>query len=203
MPKQKINQKEIIKESLKVFRKKGYHYTSMADIAQACGLFKGSLYHYFSSKEVLMKEVLGYMHHFFTHEVFAYAYDAKLGGREKLLKLIEVSKQQFLVSENGCIFGNLALETAGTNAEFLKLVRLFFEEWMRAIAHIFSEYCSAQEAQQIARDNIAEVEGAVMMIRIFNDPSFLHRAHEKTLALFDAKVAAIAAAAQVEKAGKL
>ena len=51
MPRQKVDEKTIIKEALKLFRQKSYHATSMADIALACGLLKGSLYHYFNSKE--------------------------------------------------------------------------------------------------------------------------------------------------------
>ena len=58
MPRQKVDEKTIIKEALKLFRQKSYHATSMADIAMACGLLKGSLYHYFhSNKNVVLLHV--------------------------------------------------------------------------------------------------------------------------------------------------
>jgi AcrR family transcriptional regulator len=38
----------------RIFREKGYHGSSMQDIAEAVGLFKGSLYHYIRSKEELL-----------------------------------------------------------------------------------------------------------------------------------------------------
>ena len=44
-----------------VFKEKGYGATSISDIATACGLLKGSLYHHFSSKDELMSEVLQYL----------------------------------------------------------------------------------------------------------------------------------------------
>lgn len=45
---------EIIAASIQLFKEKGYHATSMQDIADAVGLQKGSLYHYISSKEELL-----------------------------------------------------------------------------------------------------------------------------------------------------
>jgi AcrR family transcriptional regulator len=43
--------------ALRLFREKGYHATSMQDIAAAVGLYKGSLYHYIGAKEDLLARV--------------------------------------------------------------------------------------------------------------------------------------------------
>ena len=40
--------------ALRIFRRKGYHATSVREIADAAGLNKGSLYYYISSKEELL-----------------------------------------------------------------------------------------------------------------------------------------------------
>src|SRR5205823_10285155 len=48
---------EVYTAALRLFREKGYHATSMQDIAAAVGLYKGSLYHYISSKEDLLVQV--------------------------------------------------------------------------------------------------------------------------------------------------
>ena len=58
MPKQKVNKEFIVHQALKLFRQKSYHQATMADIADACGLLKGSIYHYFKSKDELMIAVL-------------------------------------------------------------------------------------------------------------------------------------------------
>jgi AcrR family transcriptional regulator len=60
-------EKAIRVAALRIFREKGYHAASMQDIADAVGLYKGSLYYYVSSKEELLvrsfegraQEVLG------------------------------------------------------------------------------------------------------------------------------------------------
>ena len=48
---------EIFTEAVRIFREKGYHATSVQDIADAVGLQKGSLYHYISSKEELLFKI--------------------------------------------------------------------------------------------------------------------------------------------------
>ncbi|BDG61349.1 TetR/AcrR family transcriptional regulator [Caldinitratiruptor microaerophilus] len=49
---------DIVNASVELFMKKGYHATSMQDIADAVGLQKGSLYHYISSKEDLLVMII-------------------------------------------------------------------------------------------------------------------------------------------------
>jgi len=48
---------EVYAAALRLFREKGYHATSMQDIAGAVGLYKGSLYHYIGGKQDLLLQV--------------------------------------------------------------------------------------------------------------------------------------------------
>src|SRR5436305_1030832 len=48
---------EVYGAALRLFTEKGYHATSMQDIAAAVGLYKGSLYHYIGGKEDLLVQV--------------------------------------------------------------------------------------------------------------------------------------------------
>jgi TetR/AcrR family transcriptional regulator, cholesterol catabolism regulator len=48
---------EITQAAVRLFEKKGYHATSVQDIADEVGLQKGSLYHYISSKEDLLMQL--------------------------------------------------------------------------------------------------------------------------------------------------
>jgi AcrR family transcriptional regulator len=48
---------EIALAAVKLFEKKGYHATSVQDIADEVGLQKGSLYHYIHSKEDLLLQI--------------------------------------------------------------------------------------------------------------------------------------------------
>lgn len=48
---------EIAQAAIKLFEQKGYHATSVQDIADEVGLQKGSLYHYISNKEELLMKI--------------------------------------------------------------------------------------------------------------------------------------------------
>ncbi|MBN2809791.1 MAG: TetR family transcriptional regulator [Deltaproteobacteria bacterium] len=49
-----LKQEQLFNTAAALFAEKGYHGTSINDLAQAMGLQKGSLYHYFKSKEELL-----------------------------------------------------------------------------------------------------------------------------------------------------
>ncbi|MDO8506817.1 MAG: TetR/AcrR family transcriptional regulator [Candidatus Limnocylindria bacterium] len=51
---QSAREEEILAAAARIFREKGYHGTSVRDIAESVGLLKGSLYHYIRSKEDLL-----------------------------------------------------------------------------------------------------------------------------------------------------
>ncbi|AAC06618.1 TetR/AcrR family transcriptional regulator [Aquifex aeolicus] len=53
-----LKKREIMRVACKLFAQKGYHNTTMPDIAKALGMSVGNLYNYFSSKEELAKEIM-------------------------------------------------------------------------------------------------------------------------------------------------
>lgn len=181
MPKQKVSEEFIIKESLKLFRKKSYHNTSMADIAEACGLLKGSIYHHFPSKEQLMKAVIAYVHQFFKDNIFIYAYDESLKPMERLQQMFKKSEKMYLSDEGGDLLGNVGVETARIIPEFSELIRDFFVEWINAKQHILQMIMPAEEAKIFAEQMVAEIEGAIMMTRIFRSPAFMKNTYKRLL----------------------
>jgi AcrR family transcriptional regulator len=56
----------IVEAALEVFTKKGYHDTTMDDIAERLGVSKGALYLYFKSKEELYRAILNARFHNLT-----------------------------------------------------------------------------------------------------------------------------------------
>ncbi|HID65759.1 MAG TPA: TetR/AcrR family transcriptional regulator [Aquificaceae bacterium] len=52
--------REIMRVACKLFAEKGYHNTTIPDIAKALNMSVGNLYNYFSSKEELAKEIMLY-----------------------------------------------------------------------------------------------------------------------------------------------
>lgn len=177
MPIQKIDKEELVKSALKVFKVKGYHKSSMADIAHECGLLKGSIYHYFVSKESLMVEVLVYLRARYNNEVFTLAYNENLSPYKKLQTLSILSEEIFLAETHGCFFTNIGLETVNVVDEFTAEIRGFFEDWVACLTHIFEAIMPHDEALLNAEQAVAEIEGAVMLMQIYKDHELLRRTH--------------------------
>ncbi len=60
---------EIARAAIRLFNKKGYHATSVQDIADEVNLQKGSLYHYIASKEELLLQIASRSIHGFSREL--------------------------------------------------------------------------------------------------------------------------------------
>lgn len=54
---EELKKQQILNTAMNVFKEKGYTSSSMQDIAEACGMAKGSIYKVFPSKEDLFTEV--------------------------------------------------------------------------------------------------------------------------------------------------
>jgi AcrR family transcriptional regulator len=75
--------------ALRLFREKGYHATSMQDIAAAVGLYKGSLYHYIGGKEDLLVQVFERAMGSLLANVESIAADTSLPPSEQVRLVIE------------------------------------------------------------------------------------------------------------------
>lgn len=56
---QELTRQKIIMAALQLFAEKGYAPTSVSQIAKEAGISKGLIYHYFSSKEEVLKGIFG------------------------------------------------------------------------------------------------------------------------------------------------
>ena len=185
MPVKKVEKFDIIKQALNLFRTQGYHKTTMANIGDACGLLKGSVYHYFSSKEDLMREVLEVLRDHYRDKVFIYAYDESHSAAERLRILGEKSIEVFVNGEGACLMANIAMETNDVVPEFRKPIRDFFDDWVNALAFIYSDRYSQEAARIFAQESVCAIEGAAMMMRIYNDKSYLLTAHAMIMGKFE------------------
>jgi AcrR family transcriptional regulator len=81
---------EIFAVAADIFWDKGYHATSMNNIADASGLRKASLYHHITSKEALLYEMsLSSMHHIIDAVAAATSHDPEERLREVIARHVE------------------------------------------------------------------------------------------------------------------
>ncbi|HEU5139283.1 MAG TPA: TetR/AcrR family transcriptional regulator [Bacillales bacterium] len=81
---------EIMQSAIRLISEKGYFSTSVQEIANDCGISKGSLYKYFDSKENLLIEVIEHNHRKMFQRAMNVDLDPSLTAKEKLIKKIVV-----------------------------------------------------------------------------------------------------------------
>jgi len=179
----KSSREKILKEAVKLFKIKGYYNTSMADIAKACGLLKGSLYHHFKSKDEVGLEGLNYIHNYFVDEVYSIAYQKELSVEERIERYIKKIDDYFLHSEGGCIFGNFALELPSESEVFREVIREDFDTWSDSLAFMLESKYPKDEAFSLAKEYVALTQGSIMMMNLQNDATDYLKIGQKIIKL--------------------
>jgi TetR/AcrR family transcriptional repressor of nem operon len=175
MPVYKTSREEIIKKSFQVFLKKGYYHTSISDLSEACQIEKPHFYYYFESKKDLMFSVLGFIKDWATKNMFVHAYNQQLSPAERMNKLLEVLRSVHAKGFMGCIYSNTALETANNDEEFAPVIKEYFGIWKDALTTIYSGSFNQEEAEQKAARFFNELNGAILMTKLYRDTSHLER----------------------------
>ena len=179
MPIQKITKQEIVRTALSLFHQQGYYITTMNDLAAACGLKKGSFYHYFPSKEAIAEAVVESLREYYKRKIFIQLQDSTIPLRERMYNICELQRAALSYTRGGCFFGNLVLETAHSNPPFKDNLKAFFQDWQQCLTVFFAEKYPENQAQILANRAIMLVEGAAMMARLYQDDAYLDTAFEQ------------------------
>jgi TetR/AcrR family transcriptional repressor of nem operon len=185
MPRRKIERKDLLKASLRVFKEKGYHNTRMSDIADACGLLKGSLYHYVSGKEELMIEVLQSLRKHYNEKVFSIAYQSNLSPIKRLRALANECEKVFLEENGGDFMMNIGLETLHVVERFTLEIRAFYEDWILSMEHLYGHVFKEEDAREKAEIAVEQIEGAVLMMQMYGRTEFLTRVNNNIIRQFE------------------
>lgn len=79
---------QLLEAATRLFKEKGYHSTSMQELAEALGMQKGSLYYYIDSKEELLRRLMERATSFMASQIDE-IYAADLPPAEKLRWALE------------------------------------------------------------------------------------------------------------------
>ncbi|MFT4125874.1 MAG: TetR/AcrR family transcriptional regulator [Gordonia sp. (in: high G+C Gram-positive bacteria)] len=119
----------VVRRAMEVFWTNGYANTSPAQLAEATGIAKGSLYNAFSSKRALFDRCLDAYH----EEIRALA--AELLERPGTTRECLGAALRFVVDTDlaqprrrGCLIGNTAVELAGQEPELARRLRRMQDE---------------------------------------------------------------------------
>ncbi|MEK4028557.1 MULTISPECIES: TetR/AcrR family transcriptional regulator [Bacillaceae] len=86
--------RKILITAMKLFSQKSFHQTSMQQVADICGISKGSLYTYFKSKEELLLDIFSYYYQLLSDQLAASSKDGDT-PREVFIHEIAIRIQHY------------------------------------------------------------------------------------------------------------
>ncbi len=178
----KIPRDELLQRCANTFKRLGYHGTTMDALSSACGLTKASFYHHYPNKEALLRDVLDWTHERLKQSLFSIAFDESLAPQERLTSMGRKAKRLFQDDSSiGCLMGVVAVDATYGKVELMEPIRRFLDDWTAAFAKLYSITHSPTEAHNLARQLVADFEGAILLARIYGDPSYIDAVTERGL----------------------
>jgi TetR/AcrR family transcriptional repressor of nem operon len=172
------NRQRIIEAADSLFYKRGYNQTSFQDISDATGIPRGNFYYYFKTKEEILDAVIDSRVANFSailNKCEAESDDAR--DRLMLFSNMLVHNQDDVV-QSGCPIGTLSSELAKNDLVLQEKSRRSFALLRDWIKQQF-ETLNKENADNLAMDLLARLQGATVLACTFKDAEFIKRSHQE------------------------
>ena len=173
----------IVREAARLFNEKGMAGLAVSDLLKATRLQKGGFYNHFDSKEDLAVEAFDYSVRAVTRR-----FEDRLAGKttapDRLYALISAFREYYdnPPISGGCPLMNTAVEHDDANPRLRERARQATQMFIGNIAAIVKggikrgELRSSADPAAVANLLLSTFEGALMLSKLFNNPSHLNQA---------------------------
>ena len=182
MPKTTNTRERLIESARYLFWERGFAGTSMSDLLAHAEVNSGSFYHFFESKEGLLRAVLegylGALRPMVVDPAFAKTEEPI----ERIFAILAGYRDRILQTDSkyGCPLGRLALEIDPENRPAHQLIAKNFQGWIEAIRECLEQIKArlpkGTDPEALATYVLAVMEGGVMLSRSYGSVEPFDRA---------------------------
>lgn len=188
-----FNKDDVLKKAMNLFWQKGYEATSMADLLEATGLSKSSLYDTFGDKRKLFLSALD-AYSRLRHANMLEALDDGRPGRETMVRAFSGFTTKLVEGQRnfGCMSCNEAVEFGPSDEDVQKIVLADFQAMEDAYAEIIARgqrdgsIINRAPAKKLARFITIHQQGLQVMARAGADCDELAESIDSMLSVLDA-----------------
>lgn len=173
MPKPSDTRDRLITSARYLFWERGFAGTTMSDLLAHAEVNSGSFYHFFESKEALLRAVLEEYLHALRPMVVNPAFAQTEEPVARIFAILAGYRERILQTgcQYGCPLGRLALEIDPENRPAHKLIAENFQGWIAVVRE-----CLEQVKNRLPQDTdpdalatyvLAVMEGGVMLSRSY------------------------------------
>jgi AcrR family transcriptional regulator len=173
MPKPSGTRDRLIESARYLFWERGFAGTSMTDLLSHAEVNSGSFYHFFESKEALLRAVLETYLGALRPMVIDPAYAQTNEPVARIFAILAGYRERIIQTEcqYGCPLGRLALEIDPENRPAHKLIAENFQGWIGAVRESIDlmkkDLPKSTDREALATYVLAVMEGGVMLSRSY------------------------------------
>lgn len=177
----KVTDDVVMERLLTVFRTVGYDGASMAQLADATGLQKASLYHRFpDGKQAMAKAVLDYIAELSQAEIVAVLLNTALPPANRLKTVLAAINALYDGGHLSCVLRALSLGSAAP--VFREQIGAVFTGWITGFTRLALDLGKSEEvATQLAQGVVVRVQGVLILAQTLQQPQLF----EQTLAAIE------------------
>ncbi len=166
---QKVLDIEILAGLTKVFRTKGYEGASLAELAEATGLKKASLYHRFpGGKQEMAAAVLAHIDEWVKSNIFQALNNKEKTPKDRLIDGIAQIRTLYNGGREVCIFRALSMQS-GLEL-FEQQISNAMKEWIDAFTSIgITLGLTPDESHKNALQTLIEIQGSLIVCKGMNN----------------------------------
>ncbi len=139
--KRKIGSSErLLNSAVKLFVKKGYRGSSVAEITKDAGLTRGALYCHFETKEHLAREIFKLFEEKYLNNMIAYIKGKGMTASEELERMIQFNIRFAGENPDLCLFmTSISAEISGSRNRLEPYIKSVYRRWHEFITGILKE----------------------------------------------------------------
>lgn len=163
----------LIESARFLFWERGYAGTSMSELLAHAQVNSGSFYHFFDSKEALLRAVLEQYIELLRPMVVNPAFASTPKPLDRIFAILAGYRERILMTHCtfGCPLGRLALEVDPENGPAHKLIAQNFQGWIDAVRECLVQMKPvlprATDIDAVATFVLVTMEGGVMLSRSY------------------------------------
>lgn len=178
----------ILKEAKTLLQKRGFHAFSYRDISNIVGVKTSSIHYYFPTKEDLVREVVVQHKEEAKLMLDALLNEPTKNSKQKLSLFLEnIFASTYLKERRMCLGGMLAIDVLTIEGGVQEEIKEFFTMLTQFLKELLSqgkaqgEFSFQGDPQERAKDILAQLEGALLLARLYREEQYLKAAKNQIL----------------------
>jgi AcrR family transcriptional regulator len=166
---------DIVVCAKKLFYEHGYDGTSFSDIVEASGLYRGNIYHYFKTKDDILKAVIN--QHLEEFRALLTQWEKEhTDPKARLLAFVGmITGRKVELVKYGCPIGTLNTELGKDRRDLQKAARALFDLFRDWLSTRFTELNRGDEAEVLALHLLGRAQGIAVIAHVYQDAKLLRR----------------------------